>query len=751
MRSNNSETVVKKNTDSSSKVDTFNEFGTKRSGLDVFEFDEYDDINNNNNNNIRKDDDGSYRWTNLYRQSGSASRVETEDDESDLPLSVLRKKYKLSSGKSIRLQGKNEVLKVMVNDNKQTAVSHSSNAHPVVVTDNRKDNQKEAKTKPVHTKTLHTDARDEYTKTKNSVKTEVVKKVSKEINIKRSSGTEKQILREKIKDMLVAGGWTIDYRPRRGRNYMDAVYINPSGIGYWSIIKAYDAFQKEEANPKFTPLRNEIVEKLSRQSHMETENVLKTYVRKNRKIGRCSLLVREYDKNTESVNGFVPYLGKRTLLAWLVDLGVVGLKEPVEYMNSRKTRVLQKGWITKHGIHCSCCDKVVTVVKFEEHAGSKAGQPFLNMFLESGKSLMQCQIDAWSKQGELERKGFYSVDDDGDDIDDTNDDTCGLCGDGGDLICCDGCPSTFHQTCLDLPMLPQGEWLCPNCTCKYCESAAQDSLLVCYFCQKKYHETCTTETDKPFESSYPDLSFCGHMCHELYGQLQKLVGVKHDLGSGFSWSLIHRAELATNASSVELSRQVECNSMVAVAMSLMDECFLPFTDRRSGINLIRNVVFNCGSNLSRLNYSGFFTAILERGDEVVCAASIRIHGTQLAEMPFIGTRHLYRRQGMCRRLLSAIEIALSSLHVEKLIIPAVAERMNTWTDVFGFQALEESDKQQLKGLNMVVFPRTDMLQKLLVKVKTGSDSPKPSASADADLESNVEESTGLKNSVAKVC
>uniref|UniRef100_A0A8V0Z9Q5 Chromodomain helicase DNA binding protein 5 n=1 Tax=Gallus gallus TaxID=9031 RepID=A0A8V0Z9Q5_CHICK len=44
---------------------------------------------------------------------------------------------------------------------------------------------------------------------------------------------------------------------------------------------------------------------------------------------------------------------------------------------------------------------------------------------------------------------------------------CRVCKDGGELLCCDTCPSSYHLHCLNppLPEIPNGEWLCPRCTC----------------------------------------------------------------------------------------------------------------------------------------------------------------------------------------------------------------------------------------------------------------------------------------------
>ncbi|KAK4355602.1 hypothetical protein RND71_024573 [Anisodus tanguticus] len=913
----------------------------KRSKLDLFDFDEYDEFDEEMKWNVarttgssREFGSGSSRNPNNIMtekrkhsnidsssslsgsrtkgdEHGVKKRHDLDDDEAHIPISSLRRlKYRESSQEPIRLQGKNGVLKVMVNKKKKIDLSHKeynvesrkgSRSEDVVKKDLQgraslypdskrpekrplsiKTEQAELKSQkkflakgiksvdsendgtdasfklappssqPVSSKAMGTKeesrsvAAEDVTPAKSkegklkrrgsmekqqlqpaSSKASVIKEESrsaaaenvtpaksKEGKLKQGGSTEKQQLRERIRGMLIEAGWTIDYRPRRNRDYLDAVYINPSGTAYWSIIKAYDALQKQSGedsgkskldggSTSFAPLADDLINKLTRQTRKKIEKEMKkkrkddaknrdykkstmqesaedtdgdhheerlsSYVKKKGKflkgkshaidqesdgdtsgdsskggrskqdmsgkssigaanaiksriIGRCTLLVRRSDKEQDSESdGYVPYTGKRTLLAWMIDSGTVTLSQKVQYMNRRRTRVKLEGWITRDGVHCGCCSKILPVSKFELHAGSTLRQPFQNIILESGVSLLECLVDAWNQQEESDCQDFHTVKVDDDDPDD---DTCGICGDGGDLMCCDGCPSTFHQSCLGIQMLPPGDWHCPNCTCKFCGTAstiadesegAVDGLLCCSL----YHISCSLDMNAlPASSNNPSVSFCGQKCQELYDHLQKILGVKHEIEAGFSWSLIQRTDLDFDRSHHAFSQRVECNSKLAVALAVMDECFLPIVDRKSGINIIHNVLYNCGSNFSRLNFRGFYTAILERGDEIISAASIRIHGTQLAEMPYIGTRNIYRRQGMCRRLLSAIETVLSMLKVEKLIIPAISEHMHTWTAVFGFNPLEESQRLEMKSINMLVFPGTDMLQKRLLNGET---------------------------------
>lgn len=407
---------------------------------------------------------------------------------------------------------------------------------------------------------------------------------------------------------------------------------------------------------------------------------------------------------------------RRTVFAWMLDRGAVLERERIFFVDPINNQVSKEGVVTREGILCSCCKRVYTVQSFEAHAGGHVGDWHKALVFTSGKCLLDCQLKAWDAEIHLRKAHNYI----GVTEEDTNDDTCVLCGDGGDLICCDGCPSTFHASCLQIDNVPEGNWYCPKCSCGTCggrqhgEQQEDPAVILCNQCKHRYHIACLARG----HSIVGKEVFCGPSCGKIFSTLKGLVGIANPLGRGFSWTLLRCMEEDKVAQIIDSTVAIDYHSKLAVALLVIKECFNPMVDPRTNIDMITHAMYNRWSDFDRLNYSGFYTAVLEKEGEIISVASIRIHGVRLAEMPLIGTREKFRRQGMCRLLVGVIEKLLCSLEVDLFILPAIPELFETWTHAFGFKPLDQCLKSKLLDISMMVFPGTELLQKPLSTILT---------------------------------
>ncbi|MBA0699587.1 hypothetical protein Goari_001205 [Gossypium aridum] len=406
-----------------------------------------------------------------------------------------------------------------------------------------------------------------------------------------------------------------------------------------------------------------------------------------RKRGRPRLLPRVKGKGRKHVTKIkLNNVGSRTVLSWLILAGVISLNDVIQSRNPYDDAIVKDGFVSLEGITCKCCNRVLSVSEFKNHAGFKFNRPCLNLFMESGKPFTLCQLQAWSAEYKTKKKGIRKVEAD---ENDRNDDSCGLCGDGGELICCDNCPSTFHLACLSMQELPEGDWYCSNCTCWICGNFVNDK-------EASNHKECLNDKCQ-FKEKESNTWLCGGSCEELYSGLSSRLGMINHLPDGFSWTLlkcIHEDQKVYSAQRFAL--KAECNSKLAVALSIMEECFQSMVDPRTGTYLVNNSV-----------YVQSFSALWSR-----------IHGVTVAEMPLIATCINYRRQGMCRRLMNVIEEMLISFKVEKLVITAIPNLVETWTKGFGFTPVEEDERKMLKKINLMVFPGTILLKKPLYREST---------------------------------
>ncbi|XP_023512267.1 uncharacterized protein LOC111777057 [Cucurbita pepo subsp. pepo] len=468
-----------------------------------------------------------------------------------------------------------------------------------------------------------------------------------------------------------------------------------------------------------------VKQKLNRESVCANINKFSDDIehRRSMRVSRSSKRVHEVVTPSPS------HHNPRTVLSWLIDNNMVLPRAKVYYCRGKGLQPMAEGRISRDGIKCCCCQKVFTINGFGIHAGGISSRSAANILLEDGQSLLECQILCNKKTSNFKIEAFDCME--GGYSKGENDYICSICHFGGTLILCDQCPSSFHQSCLGLQDIPEGDWFCPSCCCGICgqnnlsqdANVADDPSLTCYQCERKYHVECLRETKK-FGIRSNTYWFCNKQCKVIYCGLQKLLGRSIPVGGdNLTWSLLKATTSDTDYfNSPHLETLTETQSKLNVALSVMHECFKPVREHHTRRDIAEDVIFSRSSELKRLNFQGFYTVLLERNDELVSVAAIRIYGEKVAEVPLIGTRFQYRRLGMCRILMNELEERLRGLGVQRLILPAVSSVLHTWTTSFGFSKMTDSERLEFLNYTFLDFQETVMCQKLLQKNTVGSSS-----------------------------
>ncbi|KAL9688256.1 hypothetical protein QQ045_032675 [Rhodiola kirilowii] len=426
-------------------------------------------------------------------------------------------------------------------------------------------------------------------------------------------------------------------------------------------------------------------------------------------------------KRIREAASHIPYHNNpRTVLSWLFDNNAVLPGAIVEYISRKDGQPLKEGRVSREGIRCNCCDEIYSLSAFEAHAGSSVRRPSANIFLKDGKSLMECQRKLLNKANEqiTKKKSHSKVKR----VYPENDISCSVCHYGGELMLCDRCPASFHMICLGLEEVPDGDWFCPSCSCVNCgrgelkDMFSEDDVLRCYQCELQYHLSCLKERNIAIlDMDAEGNRFCSSRCKKICSGLNNLLGKPFALGSdNLTWTLVAANKCGSSQPDLaDMDTLTENYSKLNVALSIMHECFEPIKDPRTKRDIVEDAIFSRSSEHSRLNYRGFYTVILEQNEELITAATVRIFGDKVAEMPLVGTRFNYRRLGMCRFLMDELERKLKELGIERLVLPAVPSVVKTWTTSFGFSQMTEADRLQLLSYKFLDFPGTSLCQKFL--------------------------------------
>jgi hypothetical protein len=80
--------------------------------------------------------------------------------------------------------------------------------------------------------------------------------------------------------------------------------------------------------------------------------------------------------------------------------------------------------------------------------------------------------------------------------------------------------------------------------------------------------------------------------HQIYTAMRSLVGIPDHTGDEFSCTILRNNDDQKVRSAADIALLAECNMKLVIALSLLEECFLPIFDPRTGIDIMPPMVYN---------------------------------------------------------------------------------------------------------------------------------------------------------------
>nr|XP_038943550.1 chromodomain-helicase-DNA-binding protein 3 isoform X10 [Rattus norvegicus] len=140
------------------------------------------------------------------------------------------------------------------------------------------------------------------------------------------------------------------------------------------------------------------------------------------------------------------------------------------------------GYETDHQDYCEVCQQGGEIILCDTCPRAYhlvCLDPELDRAPEGKWSCPHCEKEGVQWEAKEEEEDYEEEGEEGEkEEEDDHMEYCRVCKDGGELLCCDACISSYHIHCLNppLPDIPNGEWLCPRCTCPVLKGRVQKIL-----------------------------------------------------------------------------------------------------------------------------------------------------------------------------------------------------------------------------------------------------------------------------------